>query len=75
MSFVLSLLISLYVLAYRLSSSESSPVSVQDPKQVDCDISRFSNLLLASLFLLKDESDQPSDKMGLAAILFFAWCF
>ena len=41
-----------------LSSLESTPVSIYVPKQVDCNMCRFSKLLLLSLFFCKDGSDR-----------------
>ena len=41
-----------------LSSFESTPVSIQVPKQVDCNMCRFSELLLFSFFFCKDGSDR-----------------
>ena len=41
-----------------LSSLESTPVSIQVPKQVDCNMCRFSKLLLFSFFFCKDGSDR-----------------
>ena len=41
-----------------LSSLESTPVSILVPKQVDCNMCRFSKLLLFSFFFCKDGSDR-----------------
>ena len=53
-----SLLSSLYWPWDPLSSLESTPVSIQVPKQVDCNMCRFSKLLLFSFFFCKDGSDR-----------------
>ena len=53
-----SLLSSLYWPWDPLSSLESTPVSISVPKQVDCDMCRFSKLLLFSFFFCKDGSDR-----------------
>ena len=39
-------------------SLESTPVSIKVPKQVDCNMCRFSKLLLFSFFFCKDGSDR-----------------
>ena len=38
--------------------TESTPVSIEVPKQVDCNMCRFSKLLLFSFFFCKDGSDR-----------------
>ena len=53
-----SLLSSLYWPWDPLSSLESTPVSIKVPKQVDCNMCRFSKLLLFSFFFCKDGSDR-----------------
>ena len=53
-----SLLSSLYWPWDPLSSLESTPVSILVPKQVDCNMCRFSKLLLLSFFFCKDGSDR-----------------
>ena len=40
------------------TSLESTPVSIKIPKQVDCNMCRFSKLLLFSFFFCKDGSDR-----------------
>ena len=53
-----SLLSSLYWPWDPLSSLESTPVSIYVLKQVDCNMCRFSKLLLFSFFFYKDGSDR-----------------
>ena len=53
-----SLLSSLYWPWDPLSSLESTPVSIWVPKRVDCNMCRFSKLLLFSFFFCKDGSDR-----------------
>ena len=53
-----SLLSSLYWPWDPLSSLESTPVSIYVPKQVDCNMCRFSKLLLFSFFFYKDGIDR-----------------
>ena len=53
-----SLLSSLYWSWDPLSSLESTPVSILVPKQVDCNMCRFSKLLLFFFFFCKDGSDR-----------------
>ena len=52
------LLSSLYWPWDPLSFLESTPVSILVPKQVDCNMCRFSKLLLFSFFFCKDGSDR-----------------
>ena len=52
------LLSSLYWPWDPLSSVESTPVSIYVPKQVDCNMCRFSKPLLFSFFFCKDGSDR-----------------
>ena len=56
--FLSDLLSSLYWPWDQLSSVESTPVSILVPKQVDCNMCRFSELLLFSFFFCKDSSDR-----------------
>ena len=49
---------SLYWPRDPLSSLESTPVSIQVPKQVECNMCRFCKLLLFSFFFCKDGSDR-----------------
>ena len=53
-----SLLSSLYWPCDSLSSLESTPVSISVPKQVDCNMCRFSKPLLFSFLFCKDGSDR-----------------
>ena len=52
------LLSSLYWPWDPLSSLESTPVSIQVSKQTDCNMYRFSKLLVFSFFFCKDGSDR-----------------
>ena len=69
--FFTSLLCSLYWPWDPLSSLESTPVSIWVPKQVDCNLSRFSKLLLFSLFFCKDGSDRLMKRASNSSCNFF----
>ena len=66
-----SLLSSLYWPWDPLSSLESTPASILVPKQVDCNMCRFSKLLLFSVFFGKDGSDRLMKRASYSCCNFF----
>ena len=62
-----TLFCSLYWPWYPLSSLESTPILIQVPKQVDCNMCRFSKLLL---FFRKDVSDRLMKRASYSCCIF-----